>query len=97
MEFEIGSDESLPEGLLELAETVGQRLGLAMENRRLFDETQRAVQREALINDIGADLQSATGVDVVLQRAARHLQETLTAHQVTIRLGTPPSGKGQKA
>jgi sigma-B regulation protein RsbU (phosphoserine phosphatase) len=96
MEFELASDETLPEGILELAGAVGQRVGLAMENRRLFDETQRAVQREALINDIGADLQTATGVDAIIQRAARHLQDALDAHQVTIRLGTP-GGSQRKA
>jgi GAF domain-containing protein len=95
MEFELESEEPLPEGVLELAEAVGQRLGLAMENRRLFDETQRAVQREGLINDIGADLQTATGVDVIIQRAAYHLQEALDARQVSIRLGKP-SGKEVK-
>jgi GAF domain-containing protein len=89
MEFEIESEDPLPEGILELAGAVGQRLGLAMENRRLFDETQRAVQREALINDIGADLQAATGIDVIVQRAAHHLQEALDARQVSIRLGKP--------
>jgi GAF domain-containing protein len=89
MEFEIESEDPLPEGILELAGAVGQRLGLAMENRRLFDETQRAVQREALINDIGADLQAATDIDVIVQRAAHHLQEALDARQVSIRLGKP--------
>jgi hypothetical protein len=57
-----------------------------MENRRLFEETQRAAQREALINDIGADLQAASGVDAIIQRAAHHLQESLDAQQVTIRI-----------
>ncbi len=95
MEFEIESEDPLPEGILELAGAVGQRLGLAMENRRLFDETQRAVQREGLINDIGADLQSATGIDVIVQRAAHHLQEALDARQVSIRLGKPEE-KGAK-
>ena len=74
MEFELESEGPLPDGILDLCEAVGQRLGLAMENRRLFDETQRAVLREGLINDIGADLQSATGMDVIVQRAAQHLQ-----------------------
>jgi GAF domain-containing protein len=97
MEFELASKETLPEGVLELAEAVGQRLGLAMENRRLFDETQRAVQREGLINDIGADLQAATGVDVIIQRAAHHLQNALDAQQVSIRLGIPPDSSRRKA
>jgi GAF domain-containing protein len=89
MEFEIESEDPLPDGILELAGAVGQRLGLAMENHRLLDETQRAVQREGLINDIGADLQAATGIDVIVQRAAHHLQEALDARQVSIRLGKP--------
>jgi GAF domain-containing protein len=90
MEFELRSEDELPEDALELVAAVSQRLGLALENRRLFDETQRVAQREALINDIGADLQSATGVDAIIQRAARHLHEALAAQQVTIRLGTIP-------
>ncbi|HEX3052016.1 MAG TPA: GAF domain-containing protein [Aggregatilineaceae bacterium] len=88
MEFELGSDDELPDGARELIVAVGQRLGMALENRRLFDETQRVAQREALINDIGAELQSATGVDAIIQRAARHLQEALEASQITIRIGT---------
>jgi GAF domain-containing protein len=87
MEFEIDAAE-MPDGVTDLVSAVGQRLGLAMENRRLFDETQRIAQREAMINDIGAELQAATGVDAIIQRAARHLQDVLAAQQVTIRLGT---------
>lgn len=87
MEFELEADGDLPDGALELVAAVGQRLGLAMENRRLFDETQRIAQREAMINDIGTELLSATGVDAIIQQAARQLQEVLSAQQVTIRLG----------
>ena len=97
MEFELDSDSTLPEGVLELCEAVGQRLGLAMENRRLFDETQRAVQREGLINDINTDLQAATSVDVILQRAAQHLNDALNARQVSIRLGMPTDSAPRKA
>jgi GAF domain-containing protein len=89
MEFELASEAALPDGVMDLVEEVGQRLGLALENRRLFDESQRAVQREALINDIGADLQAATGVEAIIQRAARHLREALAAQEVLIRLGAP--------
>jgi GAF domain-containing protein len=97
MEFELRSEDDLPEDALELVAAVGQRLGLALENRRLFDETPRGAQREALINDIGADLQSATGVDAIIQRAARHLYDALAAQQVTIRLGTVPADQEEQA
>lgn len=97
MEFELKSEDELPEDALDLVAAVGLRLGLALENRRLFDETQRVAQREALVNDIGADLQSATGVDAIIQRAARHLHDALGAQQVTIRLGTVPADQKEQA
>lgn len=86
MEFELPSDDELPEAALELVAAVGQRLGLALENRRLFDETQRIAQRETLINDMGTELQSSSSVEAIIQQTARHLQEMLAAEQVTIRL-----------
>ncbi|NDJ77419.1 MAG: GAF domain-containing protein [Chloroflexi bacterium] len=95
MEFELEAEGDLPDGALELITAVSQRLGLALENRRLFDETQRVAQREALINDIGTELQSAIGVDAIIQRAAHNLQEALEAQQVTIRLGFQADDKGQ--
>lgn len=90
MEFEIESEDEISQEAVDLLLAAGQRLGMALDNRRLLDETQRIAQREAMINDIGSDLQSATGVDAIIQRAARHLQETLTAQEVTIRLGAAP-------
>ncbi len=93
MEFEFESDAPLPDEVFELAQAVGQRLGLALENRRLFDETQRVAQREALINDIGAELQTATGVDAIVQQAARQLQEALAVDQIIIRLGKPENDR----
>jgi GAF domain-containing protein len=93
MEFELDPDSDISDSNLELISAVGQRLGLAMENRRLFDETQRVAQREALINDIGAQLQSATGVDAIIQHAAHHLQESLAAQRVTIRIGVQPDAE----
>ncbi len=91
MEFELESGADMSPAALDLLAAVGQRLGMALDNRRLLDETQRSAQREAMINDIGADLQSASGVDAILQRAARHLQEALNAQEVAIRLGTVPT------
>lgn len=90
MEFEMEAGSEVSQEALDLLAAVGQRLGMALDNRRLLDETQRIAQREAMINDIGADLQAATGVDAILQRTARHLQEALNAQEVTIRLGAAP-------
>ncbi len=93
MEFELPHDDELPGGALELVTAVGQRLGLALENRRLFDETQRIAQREGLINDIGTELQATTSVDTIIQRTANRLQEMLSTQQVTIRISTHQAGR----
>lgn len=94
MEFELPHDDELPGGALELVTAVGQRLGLALENRRLFDETQRIAQREGLINDIGTELQATTSVDTIIQRTANRLQEMLSAQQVTIRISAHDTDQG---
>lgn len=93
MEFELPTDDDLPEGATDLVMAVSQRLGLALENRRLFDETQRIAQREGMINDIGAELQAATSVDAIIQRTARQLQDTLSAQEITIRISRNAHGQ----
>ncbi len=93
MEFELPTADELPEGATDLVMAVSQRLGLALENRRLFDETQRIAQREGMINDIGAELQAATSVDAIIQRTARQLQETLSAQEITIRISRNANGQ----
>jgi GAF domain-containing protein len=87
MEFELDQSGQLSPEDLNLIEEVGEQLGMAAENNRLFEATQRFAQREALVNEI------ATRLHV----AARSLKEALKANRVAIRLGTPPanSTKGE--
>ena len=88
MEFELENGLLHSEDI-DLVETVGERLGLALESARLYDESRRVAHREAMLNQIGGRLQSSTNVDGVLSEAARSLQSTLGAQRVAIRLGTP--------
>lgn len=90
MEFELDERGSLTPEDLDLVQEVGERFGLAVENTRLFEESQRAAQRETLVNDISARIQGASNVEATLTAAAQGLQETLNAGRVTIRLGVPP-------
>jgi hypothetical protein len=69
---------------------VSERFGLAAENARLFEESRRIAQREALINEVGTRLQASSGVETTLMEAARSLQQMLKANRVSIQLGEPP-------
>ena len=50
------SGRSYDEGDLALAEELGQRISAALDNARLFEETRKQAEREALINQIGQAL-----------------------------------------
>jgi transcriptional regulator with GAF, ATPase, and Fis domain len=94
MEFELDEHGQLSPEDIELVQEVSERFGLAVENARLFDQSQRVAQREALINEIGSRLQQTNNVETTLAQAAQSLKQALRANKVSIRLGPPPSGNG---
>jgi len=87
MEFEVESEISVAD--LDMLREVGERFGLAAENNRLYENSQRVAQREALVNEISTRMQSANSVDATMAEAARSLRDALKANRVAIRLGTP--------
>ena len=89
MEFELDEQGEFSQEDLELIEEIGERFGLAAENTRLVEESQRVAQREALINEISSRMQASNNVEATMTEAARSLRETLQAHRVMIRLGSP--------
>jgi GAF domain-containing protein len=91
MEFELDSQGKFGPEELVLLEEVGEQLGMAAENSRLFETTQRYAQREALVNEIANRMQATSSVDMTLNEAARSLKQYLGANRVSIRLGTPPA------
>jgi GAF domain-containing protein len=90
MEFELDAAGNLAPEDLNLLEEVSEQLGLAAETSRLFETSQRAAQREALVNEIATRLQASNNVEMTLTEAARSLKDTLKANRVAIRLGAPP-------
>jgi GAF domain-containing protein len=90
MEFELDESGHLSPEDLTLIEEVGEQLGLVAETSRLFEASQRAAQREALVNEIATRLQASNNVEMTLNEAARSLKNSLRAQKVVIRLGAPP-------
>lgn len=94
MEFELDADVSFSPDDYDLIQEVSERFGIAADNARLVEESQRNAQREALVNQITARLQSVNNVDNMVTEAAQSLLDSLKAERVAIRLGVPPETNG---
>ena len=69
-----------------LAEDLASRLGESLDNTRLFEQSQRATQRERMVNEISAKLTARTDVNDIFQTAVEEVGRALRAPQVSIRL-----------
>lgn len=86
MEFELDEESTIDPTDLNLIQEVSERFGLAAENTRLVEDSQRVAQREALINEIGSRLQTTNNVESTLTEAVRSLSSVLNANRVSIKL-----------
>ncbi len=81
-------------------QSIASQVAVAIENRRLFEQTQRDAERERTINVITSKLRSAMSVDQVLKIAAQELRAATQASLSVIEI-TPgsdePSGNGHSA
>ena len=93
MEFELDASGQLSPEQQGLVEDVADRLALALENNRLYEEAQRLARRQSILNEIGARLQGAAGMESALILAAQGLQSALNAPRIAIRLGSPTANQ----
>ncbi|NDJ86814.1 MAG: GAF domain-containing protein [Chloroflexi bacterium] len=89
--FETKQDGQWTEAMLEMATAVANRLALALDNARLFDEAQTTAAQAQRVTAIAADLQRAHDVDVLLKQAAAQFNQALGSDFTHIRLGILPS------
>jgi GAF domain-containing protein/uncharacterized integral membrane protein len=79
MSFTVPGNRPLNERQLETAKVVANRLALALENKRLIEQTRAQAERERLASDVANSLISATDVDSVLSVAVESFREVLGA------------------
>lgn len=94
MEFELDESKVITPDDFDLVQEVSDRFGMAVESARLMEDSRRAAQREALVNQISSRLQASNTVPAMLDEAAQSLHDVLKATKVAIRLGAPPSSAG---
>jgi len=71
-----------------LVQALADQAVLALENARLFEETQARAQREQLINAITARIRASMDMETVLKTTAQELSRTLNLSRARIRLKT---------
>jgi GAF domain-containing protein len=67
-------------------QAVGHQLGFAIENARLFEQSQRTAKREQALREITSRVRSSTDPDAIARTAIRELGLAL-GRQTFIRLG----------
>ncbi len=74
------------QSLLQTAVELVDRLALAIDNARLFEQSRRLVARERLVNEISRKLTTQTDVRQILQVAVRELGQALGTPETQISL-----------
>jgi GAF domain-containing protein/DNA-binding response OmpR family regulator len=72
-----------------LLTTLANALSVALENARLFDETQRRTRETAALAEVGRDISSTLNLSKVLDRIARHAMDLLHGDNSAIFLPEP--------
>jgi GAF domain-containing protein len=83
-----------------LMETLTQRLGLALDNARLHQDSQRRALREQLTRQITDKVRAVPDVDAIAQTAAEELARVLGSSRGFVKLSTSPldeNGYGDNA
>lgn len=75
-------------------EAVAQRLALAAENLRLFENVQRRAAREQLARELTDKMRRAPDMDTLLQTTIREMAAALSAPNAFVQLSAPPGSAG---
>jgi GAF domain-containing protein len=96
--FGFGGEDlhSLSEEDIALLETVADRVGLALENLRLVEQTARRAEHEQIINEITAKIVGSTDVSHILQTTVKELGRVLRAPQTSVQLRQELKGEGHE-
>lgn len=79
----------------DLLQLLANQIAIALQNARLFTQTQQQATQQSLINEIGRKIQTAPTVERVLQIAAEELGQALGTQRTTIQLNSREQQNGR--
>lgn len=77
------------ENALALAQSVGRQVGFAIENGRLFTETQRRAREMSALTEVGQDISASLDIQTVLERIANHAKDLLHSFSSAVYVPDP--------
>lgn len=89
LNLRLEEDETLPETTA-LAESVAERMGLAIENARLLEDTQRRAEQERTVAEVTTKIRQTLNIETVLETAVKEIGLAMSLAAVEIHLGNPP-------
>jgi GAF domain-containing protein/HAMP domain-containing protein len=93
---ETDAERNWTEDDIAILTAVADQAGLALENVRLIEETERFAQRERTINEINSRVRQTIDLDAILKTAVNELGQSLKAARVVARVSVSP-GDGETA
>ena len=78
---------------VEALEAIGEQISIALENARLYEESQRLAQRERIAAEVAGKVWSSSDVNTILQTAVQELSRALNVSQGIIQLKVPSQGR----
>lgn len=81
------AEEGWSEDEVALLETLAERLGVALESARSYQETQQRAAREQLIGAVTARIRESLDIDQVMQTAVDQIRQAFGLHDALIELG----------
>jgi GAF domain-containing protein len=89
-------ERQIPPETLVLAESVAERMALALENARLLEETRRWAEQERTVAEVTGRMRQTLDVNTVLRSAAQEMRAALGLFDVMIRLELPTNEPSQE-
>lgn len=86
LSVEVPREERISPDHIDLIKAVADRLGLALDNSRLFEEATARASREHLVSEITSKIGSSIRTENILKTAARELNQFLDGAEVLIKL-----------
>jgi GAF domain-containing protein len=80
-----------------LAGEVANQVGLALENARLLEDTERRAAQEQKLIDLTARLSRSLDPDVLLQETVRELRQLPNISEVSVYVTSPKSPSGDSS
>jgi PAS domain S-box-containing protein len=88
MELESWDERHYTPEQLNLIMTLANQAAVALENMRLFEQTQARAERERAIREISDQMQRATDMETLMRITAEELNRALGGSRTYVRLGT---------